>query len=80
MPKLVNRPPKYRHHKSNGQAIVSIDGRDIQLGVFGSPRSYERYDELVEQWRRRRDEARPDLAEQDPESVSGIRKVQRPAP
>lgn len=60
MPKLVNRPPKYRFHKSTGQAVVSINGRAVQLGPFGSERSHQKYQELLGQWRELRREQRPD--------------------
>lgn len=61
MPILLNRPPKYRLHKSTGQAVVSIHGRVIQLGPFGSPRSHERYQEELANWRNRRNEKQPDV-------------------
>ncbi len=51
MPRLVNRPPKYRHHKSTGQAVVSLNGKAIQLGPFGSELSHQRYQKVLEQWR-----------------------------
>ena len=53
MPRLVNRPPKYRHHKASGQAIVTIEGRDHYLGLYGSPESHEKYQRLVAQWTER---------------------------
>jgi hypothetical protein len=31
--------PAYRLHKSSGQAVVTIDGRDHDLGKHGSPES-----------------------------------------
>ncbi|QDT68783.1 site-specific tyrosine recombinase XerC [Planctomycetes bacterium MalM25] len=51
MPKLLNRPPKYRLHKSTGQAVVSIHGKVIQLGPFGSQKSHARYQEEIANWR-----------------------------
>lgn len=51
MPKLINRPPKYRLHKSTGQAVVSIHGKVIQLGPFGSQKSHARYQEEIANWR-----------------------------
>ncbi len=50
MPRLVNRPPKYRLHKASGQAIVTTESRDHYLGPFGSPESHEAYQCLVAQW------------------------------
>lgn len=43
--------PAYRLHKSSGRAIVSIDGKRIYLGPFGSPESHEKYRSLISQWR-----------------------------
>ncbi len=37
MPKLQDRIPKYRKHKSSGRAIVPLDGKDHYLGKHGSP-------------------------------------------
>lgn len=67
MPKLLNRPPKYRLHKSTGQAVVSVHGKVIQLGPFGSPRSHERYQEELANWRARRHEQRPEVEPEEPE-------------
>ncbi len=46
------RVPKYAHHKPSGQARVRIDGKDIYLGVHGSPESHQRYSELLGEWSR----------------------------
>ena len=67
MPKLLNRPPKYRLHKSTGQAVVSVHGKVIQLGPFGSPRSHERYQEQLINWRERRHEKRLEVEPAEPE-------------
>lgn len=42
--------PKYRHHKASGQAYVELNKRRFYCGVHGSPDSWERYHELVNQW------------------------------
>ncbi len=39
--------PKYRHYKPKNLGVVRIDGRDIYLGKFGSPDSYEKYHRLL---------------------------------
>lgn len=39
--------PKYLRHKASGQAVVRIDGRDVYLGVYGSPESRKRYAEEI---------------------------------
>jgi hypothetical protein len=43
-------PPKYRHHKASGQAIVHLNGKDIYLGPYNSPASHTLYDRLVAEW------------------------------
>jgi hypothetical protein len=39
MPRLVNRSPSYRKHKASGQAVVTIGGRDVYLGPYGTKAS-----------------------------------------
>jgi hypothetical protein len=29
MPRLVNKHQSYRHHKGSGQAVVTVNGRDV---------------------------------------------------
>jgi integrase len=50
MPKLHHRTPKYGRHRATGQAVVTIDGRDIYLGRHGTTESRNRYDQLVSEW------------------------------
>lgn len=51
MPRLRHRPPSYRHHKPSGQAVVTLSGREIYLGRYGSPESHSRYSSLLSEWR-----------------------------
>jgi integrase len=44
------RIPSYRLHKSSGQAIVTLSGRDHYLGPHGSKASQEAYQRLVVEW------------------------------
>src|SRR4051794_11128207 len=44
------RTPSYRHHKPSGQAVVTLDGRDIYLGLYGSKQSRAEYDRLLAEW------------------------------
>lgn len=44
------RKPTYLLHKPTGQARVRIAGKDVYLGLYGSPESRARYDELVSEW------------------------------
>ena len=48
MPK--KQKPSYKLHKPSGQARARIDGHSIYLGVYGSPESRERYDDLIAEW------------------------------
>lgn len=51
MPKLTNRDPKYSLHKASGRAVVTIDGKDIYLGLWGSVASKKEYDRQIRQWK-----------------------------
>ncbi len=44
------RVPKYRKHKPTGQAVVTLSGRDMYLGKFGSAASREAYQRLTAEW------------------------------
>lgn len=44
------RTPSYRHHKPSNQAVVTLDGRDIYLGRYGSPDSRAEFDRLLAEW------------------------------
>ncbi len=44
------RVPSYRHHRASGQAVVTIDGRDIYLGKHKSAASRAEYSRLVAEW------------------------------
>jgi integrase len=44
------RTPRYRLHKSTGQGVVTIDGRDIYLGKHRSAASCEAYRRQVAEW------------------------------
>jgi hypothetical protein len=45
-----SRTPSYRHHKPSEQAVVTLGGRDVYLGRFGSPESQADYDRLIAEW------------------------------
>jgi hypothetical protein len=49
MPKF-ERIPTDRLHKSSGRAVVTLNGRDIYLGAYGSSASREKYDRLIRRW------------------------------
>ncbi|WP_165065631.1 tyrosine-type recombinase/integrase [Paludisphaera rhizosphaerae] len=67
MPSPSSRTPSYRLHKGSGQAVVTIGGRDIYLGVYGSDASRRAYDRLIAEWlangRRLRGDHPPTVAE-----------------
>jgi hypothetical protein len=43
----ASKPPAYCKHKASGQAIVTINGKDIYLGDYGSAESRELYAKLL---------------------------------
>ena len=45
-----SRVPTYRLHKSSGRAVVTLSGRDVFLGKFGTPESRERYARVIGEW------------------------------
>ncbi|HEX6987784.1 MAG TPA: hypothetical protein VF170_20555, partial [Planctomycetaceae bacterium] len=55
----AKRLPKYCLHKATGQAYVWLDGRFHYLGAYDSPESKARYRELIDAWRLRVDDERP---------------------
>jgi integrase len=47
MPRLTKSLPTYRKHKVSGQAVVTINGKDIYLGLHGTKASRIEYDRLI---------------------------------
>lgn len=64
MPKQL-RKPAYQLHKASGQGKVRIGGKDFYLGLYGTPESRERYNELVAEWLIRQDTSRCRLTVDD---------------
>lgn len=50
MPKLRNKLPAYRLHKSSNQAVVTLNGRDVYLGRYNSSESQERFKRVIQEW------------------------------
>jgi len=50
MPRLTKKHPAYRLHKASGQAVVTMGGRDIYVGPFGTPESESAYDLAISRW------------------------------
>ena len=44
------RVPSYRRHKPSGQAVVTLNGRDIYLGKWDTKASRTEYDRLIGEW------------------------------
>lgn len=44
------RVPSLRHHKASNQAVVTLAGRDVYLGAYGSPEAQQRYEQAVAEW------------------------------
>jgi integrase len=43
--------PNYRLHKASGQAVVTLGGKDVYLGKFGTDASKDAYERAVLTWR-----------------------------
>ena len=51
MPTLKeNQVPSYRLHKQSGQAIVTLNGKDILLGSHGTAASKAEYHRVTSEW------------------------------
>ncbi len=48
--KSTTRVPSYRCHKPSGQAVVTLNGRDIYLGQYGTKQSKAEYQRIVGEW------------------------------
>lgn len=44
------RLPSYRRHKPSGQAVVTLNGKDIYLGKWNTKASRREYDRLIGEW------------------------------
>src|SRR4051794_24440501 len=66
MPRPKSLEPKYRHHKSSGQAYVVIDGKDVWLGEYGSAASRKKYLAKLSEWIARDRQSAPVAAEGGP--------------
>lgn len=50
MPRRPLRIPSYRRHKPSGQAVVTLDGRDLYLGKYNTASSRQAYDRVINEW------------------------------
>lgn len=44
------RIPSYRLHKASGQAVVTLNSKDIYLGTYNSNSSRDMYDRVIAEW------------------------------
>jgi integrase len=44
------RIPTYRLHKGSGQAVVVLNGKSVYLGVWQTPESRTRYEQVISEW------------------------------
>jgi integrase len=49
MPKTT-RPPSLRLHKPSGRAVVTLNGRDVYLGLWESAESKSAYNRVISEW------------------------------
>lgn len=56
MPRKALGVPSYCLHKTSGQAVVRIGGRDVYLGPYGSEESKNEYARVLAECRVRREE------------------------
>jgi hypothetical protein len=50
MPRLSNSLPKYRKHRTSGQAVVTLHGRDLYLGPYNTKASKIESIVMLETW------------------------------
>ena len=50
MPERIPRIPSYQLHQRSGRAVVTLGGRDYDLGRHGTPESRAEYDRLLAEW------------------------------
>jgi integrase len=65
------RLPKYRHYKPKNLGVVRIDGRDIYLGKYGTPESWERYHRALAEWHASGVIPTPKTTQDDPAKAEG---------
>lgn len=46
----ARKVPSYRFHRSDGRAVVTLNGQDIYLGQYGTAESRHRYARLIAEW------------------------------
>lgn len=46
----MRRIPSLRHHKPSGRAVVTLNGRDHYLGVYGTEAAEREYNRVIAEW------------------------------
>src|SRR5262245_7971770 len=59
----ARKVPSYRLHKSDGRAVVTLNGTDVYLGNYGSPQSHQHYARLIAEWEAAGRQLRPPVDE-----------------
>lgn len=47
---MSGRIPSYRLHKASGQARITLNGREVYLGVYGTKESKAKYHRIIAEW------------------------------
>jgi hypothetical protein len=50
LPRAANHIAKYRKHRASGQAVVSINGRELYLGPHGAKAGKLAYGRAIAEW------------------------------
>jgi integrase len=69
------RVPSYRHHKPSGQAVVTLNGRDIYLGPWDTPESKAAYDRFTAEWLARGRQQSPPPAREQAAQATLLKEV-----
>lgn len=48
--KTTGKVPSYRRHRASGQAVVTLSGRDVYLGEYGTAASKRAYERAIGEW------------------------------
>jgi integrase len=44
------RVPSLRHHKPSGQAVTTLGGKDVYLGIYGTQEATQKYEQAISEW------------------------------
>ena len=69
------RTPKYRHFKPKDLGVVRLNGKDLYLGKFDSPESWQKYHQLIAEWHSNGRSSHPPLVRDSKTGFIGINCV-----